>query len=77
MLSALVYSCAQKISILVILKQLPLAPGQFVLVLQQQDQFINDGIEPGTIIAGNNGFSTNCTYSEVIAPLKEPAVKRS
>jgi hypothetical protein len=43
------------------------------LVLQQQDDFINDGIEIGSIKSGDNGLSTNCTYFEVIDRLKQLA----
>jgi hypothetical protein len=71
---ALIYSCVPKIASVITVKQTPLATDTaFVLVLQQQDEFKNDGIEIGTIKSGDNGFSTNCIYYNVIDKLKQLA----
>lgn len=68
-----IYSCSTKIGSTITSKQPPLSDTVFVLVLQQQDNFSNDGIEIGLIKSGDNGLSTNCTYFEVIDKLKELA----
>jgi len=73
LLSAMVESCAPKFSSTINTKQPPLAQTDYVLVLQREDQFTNDGIEIGTISAGDNGFSVNCSYNEVLARLKDLA----
>lgn len=67
------YSCSAKIGTTISSKQPPLPDSAFVLVLQQADEFNNDGIEIGTIKSGDNGFSTNCTYYEVIEKLRQKA----
>jgi hypothetical protein len=72
-LVTLIYSCSPKIGSTITSKQTPLSDTDFVLVLQQQDDFINDGIEIGSIKSGDNGLSTNCTYFEVIDRLKQLA----
>ncbi len=72
-LSSLLYSCSPKIGSTISSKQPPLADTDFVLVLQQLDNFTNDGIEVGSIKSGDNGLSTNCTYYEVIDRLKQLA----
>jgi hypothetical protein len=72
-LATLIYSCSPKIGSTITSKQTPLSDTDFVLVLQQQDDFINDGIEIGSIKSGDNGLSTNCTYFEVIDRLKQLA----
>lgn len=46
--------------------QPPLPDTAFVLVLQTDDAFTNDGIEIGTIKSGDNRLLTNCTYYEEI-----------
>jgi len=69
----LIYSCSPKIGSTITSKQPPLSDTDFVLVLQQQDDFTNDGIEVGSIKSGDNGLSTNCTYFEVIDKLKQMA----
>lgn len=68
-----IYSCSPKIGSTIISKQIPLSDTDFVLVLQQQDDFTNDGIEIGSIKSGDNGLSTNCSYFEVIDKLKQLA----
>lgn len=72
-LTTIFYSCSPKIGSIIISKQAPLSDTDFVLVLQQQDNFINDGIEIGSIKSGDNGLSTNCTYFEVVDKLKQLA----
>lgn len=71
--TVLFYSCSPKIGSTISSKQPPLSDTDFVLVLQQQDDFTNDGIEVGTIKSADNGLSTNCTYYEVIDRLKQLA----
>ena len=66
-----IYSCSPKIGTTITSKQEPLSDNNFVLVLQEQDDFNNDGIEIGIIKSGDNGLSTNCTYFEVIDKLKQ------
>ena len=73
LLAILIDSCSPKIGSTITSKQPPLSDTDFVLVLQQQDEFTNDGIEIGTIKSGDNGLSTNCTYFEVIDKLKQIA----
>lgn len=72
-LTTIIYSCLPKIGSIISSKQPPLSDKDFVLVLQQQDNFNNDGIEVGTIKSGDNGLVTNCTYYEVIDKLKQLA----
>jgi hypothetical protein len=72
-LTTLIFSCSPKIGSTITSKQTPLSDTDFVLVLQQQDDFINDGIEIGSIKSGDNGLSTNCTYFEVVDRLKQLA----
>lgn len=72
-ITAILHSCSPKIGSVVTSKQPPLPDTAFVLVLQQQDAFTNDGIEIGSIKSGDNGLSTNCTYYEVIDKLKQLA----
>ena len=70
-LTMFIYSCSPKIGSTITSKQQPLSDSNFVLVLQEQDDFNNDGIEIGIIKSGDNGLSTNCTYFEVIDKLKQ------
>ncbi|MDB5221447.1 MAG: hypothetical protein JWN83_114 [Chitinophagaceae bacterium] len=72
-LTTIFYSCSPKIGSTITSRQAPLSDTDFVLVLQQQDNFINDGIEIGSIKSGDNGLSTNCTYFEVVDKLKQLA----
>lgn len=73
LLTTFIYSCSPKIGSTISSKQTALSETDFVLVLQQQDDFNNDGIEVGSIKSGDNGLSTNCTYYEVIDKLKNLA----
>ncbi len=72
-LTALFFSCSPKIGSTINNKQSALDDNEFVLVLQKEGSFINDGIEIGSIKSGDNGFSSNCTYYEVIETLKKLA----
>lgn len=67
------YSCSPKFGSAIQSKQPLLPQDEYILVLQREDVFVNDGIEVGTISVGDNGFSVNCTYNEVIGRLKEVA----
>lgn len=69
----LLYSCSPKIGSTIIVQRPALPDTAFVLVLQLQDDFINDGIEIGRIKSGDNGLSKNCSYYEVIDMLKQLA----
>jgi hypothetical protein len=62
-----------KISSKIVSTQSPFNSNEFVLVLQPADSFINDGIFVGTVKAGDNGFSTRCSYNDVILELKKIA----
>lgn len=66
-------SCSPKIGSKIKNHRPPLPDSVFVLVLQETDTFMNDGIEIGTISSGDKGFSTRCTYYEVIGHLKKLA----
>ncbi len=63
-------SCAPKLKSTITNPQENLASNDFVLVLDIQDPFENDGIKVGTIKASDNGFSSNCSYYEVLELLK-------
>ncbi|MDP4252257.1 MAG: hypothetical protein Q8918_19335 [Bacteroidota bacterium] len=71
--TAIFYSCSPKLASTISSKQPPLPDNAFVLVLQKEDSFTNDGIEIGTIHSGDNGLSANCTYNEVISQLRQMA----
>lgn len=72
-LFVIAYSCSPKIKSSILSKQQLLKPDTIVLIVQQSDDFENDGIEIGTIKAGDNGFSMNCSYEEVLIELKHQA----
>ncbi len=72
-LTVVIHSCSPKIGSTIINKQPTLIGNEFVLVLQKEDSFNNDGIEIGSIRSGDNGFSSGCTYYEVIDKLKQIA----
>ncbi len=69
----LLSACSAKIGSQINSKQPALADTSFVLVLQKEDNFINDGIAIGSIKSGDNGLSINCTYYEVIDKLRKLA----
>ncbi|MCH5719836.1 DUF922 domain-containing protein [Niabella hibiscisoli] len=66
-------ACAAKLGKNIIEKRAPLPAHDFVLVLRQSDDFINDGVKIGSIRSVDNGFSANCSYNEVIGDLKNMA----
>ncbi len=69
----LLTGCAPKIKSSLSNQQAALADSSFVLVLQVEDPFNNDGIEIGDFKTGDKGFSINCSYFEVIEVLKQRA----
>lgn len=66
------FSCSPKLTTIVYNPQPPLVE-EDIVVLKKEDLFQNTGIEVGSVSAGDNGFSTNCSYNEVIKILKEKA----
>ena len=60
-------SCVPKIGSNIIVKQNSLLNSETVLVLQKEDIFNNDGIEIGVLNSSDNGFSSNCSYENIIA----------
>ena len=72
-LATFCYACSPKISSTITNKQPALGEDEFVLVLQKEDNFNNDGIEIGRIRSGDNGMSSGCTYYEVIGKLRQLA----
>jgi hypothetical protein len=71
----LINSCSPKIGSKITAKQMPLPDTEFVLVLKENDDFTNDGIEVGSIKSGDNGLSNYCSYFEVLEELKSLARK--
>lgn len=69
--SALLFSCSPKIGTKIISKQNALSENDYVLVIDESDFFINDGINIGTIKSIDKGFSANCTYDEIIENFKK------
>lgn len=69
--SALLFSCSPKIGTTIISKQNALSENDYVLVIDESDFFINDGINIGTIKSIDKGFSANCTYDEIIENFKK------
>lgn len=72
-LTTFIFSCSPKMGSSISNKQPVLINNEYVLVLQKEDIFNNDGIEIGNIKSGDNGFSSNCSYYEVIDKLKQIA----
>lgn len=68
-------ACGPKIGSNITTKYPPLSDTAFVLVLYLSDDFVNDGVRIGNIQSGDNGFSTTCSYHEVISSLKVLARK--
>lgn len=66
-------ACSPKLRSVINNPQEPLGTHEMVLVLGIQDPFENDGIDIGVLISSDNGFSTNCSYYEVIEDLKNLA----
>ena len=72
-LITLISSCSPNIGSAISNKQPALINNEYILVLQKEDSFNNDSIEIGSIKSGDNGFSSNCTYYEIIDRLKQIA----
>jgi len=66
-------SCAPAIRSTITSKQQPLTESDLVLVFQKSESFDGEGIEIGTIKAGDNGLSVNCSYNEVMETLLQMA----
>lgn len=72
--STCLLSCAPKLTAKIYNPQPPLI-NEDVVVLKQEVLFQNTGIEVGSLNSGDNGFSVNCSYDEVMKILKEQARK--
>lgn len=68
-----IVSCSPKFGTSIINSQQKLNNTDHVLVLQFGDEQKIDGIKVGKISSTDPGFSMNCSYSEIIEPLKELA----
>jgi hypothetical protein len=66
-------SCGPRFRSTITSKQQPLSEKDGVLVLQKDEPFDEEGIEIGTIKSGDSGFSSNCSYNEVIGTLTQTA----
>ena len=66
-------SCGPRFKSTITSKQQPLSENDIVLVLQKDGPFDEEGIEIGTMKAGDSGFSSNCSYNEVIGTLTKTA----
>lgn len=64
-------SCSPKISSTIISKQNPISDNDYILILNQDDDFENDGIKVGTIKSTDKGFSTHCSFDEIIEEFKK------
>lgn len=68
------FSCSPKLTTKVFNSQ-PALVEEDIVVLKQENVFKNPGIEVGSLSSGDNGFSINCSYDEVLKILKEQARK--
>lgn len=68
-----IVSCSPKFGTSIINSQQKLNNTDHVLVLQFGDEQKIDGIKVGKISSTDQGFSMNCSYNEIIEPLKELA----
>lgn len=64
-------SCSPKITSTIISKQDPISDNAYILVLNKDDDFENDGIKIGTIKSTDKGFSTHCSFDEIIEQYKK------
>lgn len=71
----ILFACSPKMKAKVNQPHPPLPENTPVVILQKEDNFTNDGIEIGTIKAGEKGLSANCTYNEVVGQLRQLARK--
>jgi hypothetical protein len=74
LISAILFSCAPRIKSTIKSPQPPLT-NELAVVLKPGSELPVDAIEIGTISSGDNGFSTHCSYDEIIGTLKERARK--
>src|SRR3954463_9805350 len=65
--------CLPKLSINISHKQAPLPEDALVLILKENNVFINDGTDIGTLHVSDNGLSINCTYNEEVERIKQMA----
>lgn len=65
------FSCAPKMHSSIILERHPLTEQAYVLVLEENDKFPKEGEEVGIIKSTDNGFSTRCSYHEILDEFKE------
>jgi Bacterial protein of unknown function (DUF922) len=72
-IAIILISCNPKISFVISNKQTTLKAQDIVVVLQQEDNFTNDGIQVGTLRSSDNGFSIKCRYEDVIGTLADAA----
>ena len=70
LLSVFLCSCSPKIGTTIVAKQKALSENDYVLVIDESDVFINDGVKVGTIKSNDNGFSSNCNYDAIIENFK-------
>ena len=70
LLNLFAFSCSPKIQTTIITKQNALPENDYVLVIDQSDVFMNDGIKIGTIKSSDKGFSSNCSYDAIIENFK-------
>ncbi|WP_140485982.1 hypothetical protein [Flavobacterium sp. GSA192] len=64
-------SCSPRITPTIISKQNPISDDTYILVLNKDDDFKNDGIQIGTIKSTDKGFSTHCSFDEIIEQYKK------
>lgn len=69
--SIILNSCSPKITPKIISKQNPISDSEYILVLNKDDYFENDGIKIGTIKSTDKGFSTHCSFDEIIELFKK------
>lgn len=68
-----IISCSPKIGSSIMSNQKKLNGSENILVLQFGDEQKIDGIKIGEIKSTDSGFSSNCSYNEIIIPLKKLA----
>ena len=72
-LIALCLSCAPKLGSKIISKQEPLTEYAEIVILNEDVNVIPEGIKVGEVSSTDNGFSVNCSYDEIIEPLRNIA----
>lgn len=71
LLTFILFSCSPKIGTEIISKQNALPENEFILVIDDSNALFNDGKKIGTLKSKDNGFSTNCSYDEIIESFKK------